>query len=139
MRRDLLGKPIKLHPYRWLWEPLEGEAGFVLRPMFGGKSVYLDGLLYLYFSAKTEPWRGLLVCTDRERQPALLAEFPSLVPHPVLPKWLYLSEAKDVFEPVAERLVELARRRDPRLGVQPGPRKASRKSTRLPGRPGKTK
>lgn len=130
MRRDTLGKPIKLHPYRWLWEPLEGDPGFVLRPMFGGKAAYLDGMLYLYFSAKLEPWRGLLVCTDRGRQPALLAEFPALEPHPILPKWLYLSEGKDVFEAVAERLVELARRRDPRLGVIPSPRKSTRKTVR---------
>lgn len=31
------------HPYAWLWEPLEGEASFVLRSMFGGKAVYVEG------------------------------------------------------------------------------------------------
>ena len=39
------GKPV--HPYEWLWEPVENDPGFVLRPMFGGKSLYLDGKLKL--------------------------------------------------------------------------------------------
>ena len=87
------------------------------------KAVYLDGLLMLCFSAKTEPWRGVLICTDHKHHAALIAEFPVLVPHPVLPKWLYLPESADNFERTAERLVALARRRDPRLGVVPQPKK----------------
>jgi len=119
-----------VHPYQWLWEALEGDPGFVLRQMFGGKAAYLDGRICLHFTAKAEPWRGVLVCTDRERQAALIAEFPALVPHPVLPKWLYLSEGHDQFERCAEKLVQLARRRDPRFGVLPEPKKkrASRQS-----------
>lgn len=123
------GRPV--HPYAWLWEPLESEPGFVLRAMFGAKAAYLDGRLVLCFSAGEEPWRGLLVCTDRERQPSLQAEFPALTPHAILPKWLYLPEAEDGFETVAQRLVRLARNRDPRLGVEPSPKR--RKSTRRRG------
>ena len=117
MREPAIGKPKRVHPYQWLWEPLETDPSFVLRPMFGGKAAYLDGRLMLYFTAKTEPWRGVLVCTERIHHEALIAEFPDLSPHPVLPKWLYLAESADRFEPVAERLVALAKRRDPRLGV----------------------
>jgi len=91
--------------------------------MFGGKAVYLDGRLMLYFTAGQEPWRGVLVCTDHGHHAALIAEFPDLSPHPVLPKWLYLAESVDRFEPVAERLVALAKRRDPRLGVISRPKK----------------
>ena len=99
--------------------------------MFGGKSVYLDGRLMLYFTAGEEPWRGVLACTERAGHAALLAEFPELSPHPILPKWLYLPESADRFESVAERLVALARRRDSRLGVTPNPRRESaRKSER---------
>jgi hypothetical protein len=87
--------------------------------MFGGKSVYLDGKLMLYFAAKVEPWRGVLVCTDRPHHAALVADFPDLRPHPILPKWLYLSESTEAFEQLAGQLVTLARRRDPRLGVAP--------------------
>jgi len=91
--------------------------------MFGGKSLYLDGRLMLYFTAGEEPWRGVLVCTERGRHASLIAEFPELSTHPVLPKWLYLPECSDRFEPVAGLLVSLARRRDPRLGVSPKPKR----------------
>ncbi len=113
----------KPHRHEWLWEPLAGEATFVLRSMFGAKAVYLDGKICLCFTAGEEPWRGVLVCTAREHQPALQAEFPELTPHPILPKWLYLPEAADRFETVATKLVQLVRQRDSRLGVVPKPRK----------------
>lgn len=115
------------HRYAWLWEPLETDATFVLRSMFGTKTVYLDGKLMLCFSAGEEPWRGMLVCTDHPQQPPLRADFPELRPHPILPKWLYLPEANDRFETVAAQLVRLARERDPRIGVVPRPKKRSRK------------
>ena len=125
--RDPFEKPFAqakpVHPYEWLWEGLAPDPGFVLRSMFGGKSLYLDGKLRLYFAAKAEPWRGLLVCTDRPHHAALVAEFAELQPHPILPKWLYLPESTDAFERVACQLVTLARRRDPRLGVESPNRK----------------
>ena len=116
----------RVHPHQWLWEPLENDATFVLRSMFGAKAVYLDGRLMLCFCAGEEPWCGALVCTDHPRHAALQAEFPVLTPHPVLPKWLYLSESAESFERTAVRLVGLARRRDPRLGVTPGRKKRGR-------------
>jgi hypothetical protein len=116
----------RIHPYAWLWEPLESDPSFLLRSMFGTKAAYLDGKLVLCFSAGKEPWRGLLVATDRDRQASLVEEFPELKPHPVLPKWLYLPDASDTFERVAERLVALARRRDPRIGVLPQARTRKR-------------
>jgi hypothetical protein len=119
MREDAMGRARSVHRYAWLWEPLEDDASFVLGSMFGTKAVYLDGRLGLCFSARTEPWRGVLVCTERGHHASLLAEFPALVPHPILPKWLYLAESEDSFERVAERLVGLARSRDPRIGVAP--------------------
>jgi hypothetical protein len=117
MRDVPFGRVIKVHPYAWLWEPLEGDAGFLQRPMFGGKAVYVDGRMALFFSAKEEPWRGVFVCTEREYHASLMAEFPALAPHKVLPKWLYLSESEDCFERVAEKLVALAKRRDARIGI----------------------
>ena len=112
-----------VHPYTWLWEPLEREPSFVLRAMFGTKVVYLDGALQLCFSAKEEPWRGVLVCTAKPHHPSLMKDFPILAPHPILPKWLYLPESADDFESVAERLVKLVRRRDERIGVVAKPKK----------------
>ena len=112
-----------VHPHQWFWEPLQADPTFLLRSMFGATAVYLDGKLMLCFCASEEPWRGLLVCTDHTHHAALLAEFPELAPHPVLPKWLYLPESADTFERSGARLVSLARRRDARLGVAPKPRK----------------
>lgn len=124
--RPVFGRVRPVHAYAWLWEPLEGDPTFVLRPMFGTRAAYLDGRLQLCFSAQAEPWRGILVCTDRVRQESLRRDWPELVPHPVLPKWLYLPESADGFERVAEKLVQLARRRDPRIGVAPQPKRAVR-------------
>jgi len=112
-----------VHPHQWLWEPLETDPTFVLRAMFGAKAAYLDGKLMLCFCASEDPWRGILVCTDRAHHAALLADYPDLAPHPVLPKWLYLAEMADSFERSAARLVALARQRDGRIGVAPRPKK----------------
>ncbi len=101
------------------------DPTFVLRPMFGTRAVYLDGRLVLCFAARRDPWRGVLVATERDHHAALRADWPELAPHPVLPKWLYLPESADSFERVAERLVQMVRRRDPRIGIVP-PRKRSR-------------
>ncbi|EIP98719.1 hypothetical protein OpiT1DRAFT_03186 [Opitutaceae bacterium TAV1] len=134
--RDLpSGKIRKIHPHAWLWEPLEADPTFLLRPMFGGRAAYLDGKLMLYFTTSTdEDWRGVCVATSHEHHAALMAEFPELAPHPVLPKWLYLRESDNRFESVAERLVSLVRRRDPRIGVVPQ-KKKRRKIPRPGGRP----
>jgi hypothetical protein len=126
MRADEIGRARSVHRYACLWEPMEGEASFVLGAMFGTKVVYLDGRLMLCFTDREEPWRGVLVCTEREHHGSLRGEFPALAPHPVLPKWLYLAESADDFEGVAERLVMLARRRDPRIGVVSQPRRRRR-------------
>ena len=95
--------------------------------MFGAKAVYIDGKCQLLFMAKQEPWRGVLVCTDREHQQSLIQEFPSLAPHPVLAKWLYLPETSDDFESTAQRLVTLVRRRDGRIGVEGSPKKLKKR------------
>lgn len=112
-----------VHRHAWIWEPLESEPGFVLRSMFGAKAVYLDGKIVLCCSAGEEPWCGLLVPTDREHHDALRTEFPALVVHSVLGKWLYLPESAGAFERTATALVTLVRRRDPRVGVVPKPKK----------------
>lgn len=130
-----IGRARKVHPYQWLWEPLEADPTFVLRTMFGAKAAYLDGRLMLCFCAGEEPWRGLLVCTDHASHAALRADFPELAPHSILPKWLYLPESTNSFERTAVRLVGLARRRDPRIGVAPKPRKRRPPASRP--RPGK--
>ena len=107
------------HPYEWLWEPLESEPSFVLRAMFGAKAVYLDGKLQLCFTAKEEPWRGMLICTEHLHHASLVDEYPMLSPHPVLPKWLYLPELSPGFEATARRIVDGVKQLDRRIGVSP--------------------
>ena len=126
MREKDVGSFRRVHPHAWLWEPLEADATFVLGAMFGSKAAYLDGRLVLCFSSRQEPWRGVLVCTEREHHASLMRQFPSLSAHPILPKWLYLAESADSFETEAERLVAIARGRDPRLGIVPQAKKRKR-------------
>ncbi len=111
------------HPLQWLAEPLTDEPTFVLKSWFGGRTIMLDGNHQIFLTTQGEPWQGVLVCTFREHQPSLIAEFPSLTPHPVLGKWLYLPESHEHFERDALRIVELIRKRDPRIGIPPSSRK----------------
>lgn len=111
------------HPLQWLAEPLLDEPTFVLKSWFGGRTLMLDGRHQLFLTTQGEPWQGVLVCTFHEHQESLRAEIPSLAPHPVLGKWLYLPEDAETFERDARRLVQLVRARDPRIGVMPSPKK----------------
>jgi hypothetical protein len=116
-----------VHPYAWLWELLETDPSFELRTMFGAKSVYIGGKLQLCFTAKAEPWRGVLVCTEKPHHPSLIEELPVLRPHSVLPKWLYLPESSEAFESTAGRLIALVRKRDGRIGVVGKPKRDGKK------------
>lgn len=131
MRTAKVGRATVVHPYAWAWEPLEGDPTFVLRPMFGTKAAYVGGKLVLCFSARADPWHGVLVATDHVHHASLQRDFAPLRPHPILPKWLYLPDASPAFETTVKRLVELVRRRDPRVGIEPK-RKAGRTGRRRP-------
>jgi len=123
------------HPLQWLVEPLLTEPSFVFKAWFGGRTVTLHGRHHLVLMTQGEPWQGVLVCTTHEHHASLCAEFPALVQHPVLGKWLYLSETVDTFERDARRLIQRVRVRDPRLGILPSPRKKrARKRIRFGGK-----
>lgn len=115
----------------WIIEPLERDAGYASRKMFGSDAAYLDGLLYLIAVDRDDPWNGLLVATSKERHAALMEEMPGLRPHPVLGKWLYVPQDDEAFEEIARRVGELALARDPRIGVEPKPR--PRRKVKRPG------
>jgi hypothetical protein len=136
MRRDEgeLGRVKRVHPHAWLWEPLESDPTFVLGSMFGTKIAIMGGKLMLCFAAREDPWRGILVPTERAHHDSLKAEFPSFAPHHILGKWLYLPESSDTFERDAAALVALARRRDPRIGIVSKRKARARKAKRLPVR-----
>mgnify|MGYP002631917352 CR=1 FL=1 len=117
-----------VHRHLWLIEPLEEEPTYLIKAMFGGKAVYLDGRFVLFLADKEEPWRGVLVPMERDQHAAVIADLTTLSPHPVLPKWLYLPEAEDSFEKDAQWLVMRIRARDRRIGIVPPA--AKRKRTR---------
>lgn len=120
MNRDArLDRPKRVNRHRWLFEPLEEEPRFVARPMFGCLAAYFNGLLTLMLADGEEPWRGVLVATERTAHAELVRAFPALAPHPILPKWLYLPESAASFERDAQALVERVRRLDPLIGVVP--------------------
>ena len=82
-------------PLRWIFEPIETDPSFFQKPKFGCQAAYLFGRLVLVLAAKEEPWNGVLACTSREFHSALIDEYPSLLPHPVLSEWLYLPQTSE--------------------------------------------
>ena len=127
MARKTPDRPVKpLNRHLWLLEALEHEATLIVRSMFGGKAVYLDGRFVLFLADKEEPWRGVLVPMERDQHAAVITDLPTLSPHAVLPKWLYLPEAADTFEKDALWLVGRIRARDLRIGIVPPAAKRKR-------------
>jgi hypothetical protein len=106
------------NPLLFIFEPLEDVPGFFVRKLFSFDAAHIGSKLYLAVAGGEEPWNGLLVATARQHHASLLADFPQIAPHQVLGKWLYISQNHAEFESVALDLAALARRRDPRLGVE---------------------
>ena len=111
---------------KWLAEPLEDEPSLIRKPMFGALAYYLRGKLVLVLSDRMPPWKGVLLPTEREFHPALISDFPALAPHPILGKWLYLPVDSEDFESIAADIVQAISEGDPRIGVEPKPKKKKR-------------
>jgi hypothetical protein len=109
----------KEHELRWVVESIEEERSFFEKSMFGCLAIYLHGRLSLLLSSGEEPWNGLLIPTDHQFHDSIRQDFPDVVQHPVLKKWLYLRETSDNFETVAQDIVEALRFNDMRFGVEP--------------------
>ena len=119
------------HPLEWLFEPLEGHPTYLRRKMFGCEAAYLNGRLTLILAAGEEPWNGVLVATSREFHPELQVQWSQLSSHPVLGKWLYISQANPEFEAIATALVTSILNGDARIGVEPKPRRPKKKGKRV--------
>lgn len=113
----------KRHPYEYLIEPLQERPGYFQRNMFGCLGCYYRGKLVAVLAEGEDPWNAFLVPAERDRHAALVADFPMLTNHPVLPKWLMLHAGDDHFETVAGRIVERILAEDERFGVIPPPKK----------------
>ena len=111
------------HPLEWLFEPLESQSTYIRRKMFGCEAAYLNGRLMLILAAGEEPWNGVLIATSREFHAELQSQWIPLQSHPVLGKWLYVSQNDPEFESTATAVVASVLRGDIRIGVEPKPRK----------------
>lgn len=109
--------------------------------MFGCRAAYYGGLLVLVCANQEEPWNGVLLPTEREHHASLMREFPRLSPHPILGKWLYLSQEDPGFEEIASTLVKRIMKSDIRIGVVPGAgkRKRSRPTVHRPSSSGRSR
>lgn len=133
-------KEFKPHPLHWVVEPLMIEPSYIEKSMFGCRGCYLHGRLILVLTSRDrEPWKGLLIPTEKECHESLMNEFPALMVHPVLRKWLYLPEDIEEFEEFGAKLVDLIARDDPRLGVIPRPKERGKKRFLLGGVVGNSK
>jgi hypothetical protein len=95
------------------------EPSYVDRAWFGCRTIYLHGLLVLVLCSGEEPWNGLLIPTEHQFHDAIMKDFNSVVQHPVLKKWLYLPEASEDLETVAQDIVEATKMNDQRFRVEP--------------------
>ena len=111
--------PFDRHALAWVTEPLQDLPSYFEKRMFGSVGIYVHGKLVLVLAQGEEPWNGLLVPTSREHHASLIRQFPQLVVHPVLRKWLYAREDNQEFEQTAGGLVRAIQRQDERLGVLP--------------------
>ena len=113
----------KAHPLEWVLEPLESHPQYLRKRFFGCEAVYINGKFSVAVTVDEEPWNGLLVITHKEQHAALLEEWKSLMVHPVLGKWLYISQNDPAFEKTAMAVVKSVMHGDERIGVEPKPRK----------------
>ena len=119
----------------WICQALEDDPSFLTKRMFGGLAVYLFGrqMMILVEPTRTGRWKwhGVLICTERAHQLAIIEEFPQLAPHDILKKWLYIDSRHEDFEPTMQRVAEAVKRDDHRFGIHPHARKEKKRSVRL--------
>jgi hypothetical protein len=122
---------MKTFDNEWIFEVFAGHPTFFTKRMFGGLAAYLHErqMLVLVEPTRTGRWKwhGVLICTDREHQASIRADFPALTPHQVLQKWLYIDSTHPDFEITIEAVAKNVARNDRRFGVVP-------RSARLGGR-----
>lgn len=115
---------MKTFEQEWILEGFVEHRTFFTRPMFGGLAVYLFDRQMLLLVEPTKSgrwkWHGVLVCTDYEHHASIQVEFPALMPHEVLRKWLFIDATDEAFESTMEAVAKHVARNDPRFGIVPG-------------------
>jgi len=116
-------RALKTFDNEWIFDAFAGRSTFFTKRMFGGLAAYVHErqMLVLVEPTKTGRWKwhGVLVCTGHEHQASIRADFPALMPHAILQKWLYIDSAHADFEPTMEAVAKRMARNDRRFGILP--------------------
>src|SRR5229473_6867507 len=97
---------MKTFEQEWILEAFVEHRTFFTKRMFGGLAAYLFERQMLVLVEPTKSgrwtWHGVLICTGHEQHASIRAEFPALMPHAILRKWLYVDSTHDDFESTME-------------------------------------
>ena len=128
--------PLKTFDNEWILEAFAGHRTFFTKRMFGGLAAYLFERQILLLVEPTKSgrwtWHGVLVCTDFEHHASIQAEFPALMPHEFLRKWMFIDSSHEDFESTMEKVSKRIAGNDLRFGIVPRNSKPRRrKHTRV--------
>jgi hypothetical protein len=112
---------MKKFEHDWILEEFVEHPTFFTKRMFGGLAAYLFERLMLLLVEPTKSgrwnWHGVLVCTDYQHHASIQAEFPALMPHEVLRKWLFIDSIHQDFESTMQAVAKHVASNDPRFGI----------------------
>lgn len=135
-------KALKTFEYVWSFENFEEHLSFYTKRMFGGLAAYVHNKMMLMIAEDTgkteyrgidygfEIWNGILYPTEYGFHESLQNEFPELIQHPVLKKWLYLPSTTKNFESIAHDCALCIRKNDKRFGIYPQTSTPSKKKSK---------
>jgi hypothetical protein len=114
---------MKKFQHEWIFEAFSEHSTFFTKSMFGGLAAYLFERQMLLLVEPTKSgrwnWHGVLICTDYRHHASIQAEFPALLPHGALRKWLFIDSTHEDFESTMDRVAQRVASNDPRFGILP--------------------
>jgi uncharacterized protein YbaR (Trm112 family) len=121
---------MKTFQHEWIFEPFADHPTFFTKGMFGGLAAYLFERQMVVLVEPTKSgrwnWHGVLVCTDFKHHTSIQHEFPSLMPHEYLRKWLFIDSTRDDFEATMQGVAKRIASNDARFGILPNSSKPKR-------------
>lgn len=130
-KKKIARKPKKVFHLTWAFEQFEEDEGFYTKRMFGGMAAYCHGKMVMLLAENPgdriyrekvydfDIWNGVLLPTEYELQDSITKEFPTLVQHPVLKKWLYIPLDTEDFEDTVNQISSYISDSDERFGIFP--------------------
>ena len=118
---------MKAFENEWIFDAFVEHPTFFTRRMFGGLAAYLFERQMLVLVEPTKSgrwkWHGVLICTSHAHHLSLQTDFPALLPHAVLRKWLFIDSTHEDFESTMEAVAQRVAGNDLRFGILPGVRR----------------